>query len=161
MEIRYFIPGQIALSRTNGGLLQAAIEGESHAEVVLYRTFPLTRPSQYISVRTPSGDELGVITDLAQLDPASRAAAEAELRLCYMTPRVMHIDRIRQEPGLWIWDLQTDRGPLRLVMRNLHEHLRAPGPDRMLITDMDGRRCEIDGIVGLDGHSKAELAKVL
>jgi hypothetical protein len=160
-EVVILDPSTVALVRGRGGLLQAVIGGEEYLHVGLLRTYPLSKPFHYLSVRNPKGEEIGILRDLAELDPDSRAAAEAELKFAYIVPVVTRIDRIKDEPGLWIWDLQTDRGPLRAVMRNLHEHMQSPGPGRLLITDMDGRRCEIASIEALDVHSRRELSKAM
>lgn len=160
-EVVILNPAAVSLTRNSGGLLQAVIDGVEHPHVALFRTYPLSRPFQYISVRDPKGEEIGIVRALSELDTDSRQEAEAELRLAYLVPRVTRIDRIKDEPGLWIWDLQTDRGPLRAAMRNLHEHLQVPGTGRLLITDMDGRRCEIASVEALDSHSRRELAKVM
>lgn len=44
---------------------------------------------------------------------------------------------------MWIWQLETDAGLMRMTMHNLHEHVQLHGANRILLTDMSGRRAEI------------------
>jgi hypothetical protein len=160
-DAHFLDPNEISLQRSKGGALQGVIEGREYTQLVLMRVFPLTKPYEYISVRQPNGEEIGIVKDLSKLDTVSLSEAELELRLRYLIPVVTRIHKIAEEAGLWIWDLQTDRGPLQLAMRNLHEHVQSVSSGRLLITDMDGRRCEIRQIGQLDSHSKKQLSKIL
>ncbi len=160
-QVRMLHPSDVSFSRGDGGVLQAVVQGTAYEEIALYRTFPLTRPAEYISVRTAQGEEIGVIADISELDPESFREAQTELRFRYLVPAVNRIDGIKQTPGLWIWKVQTNLGPMRLTMRNLHEHLQFPAPGRVLITDMDGRRSEIPDVRKLDARSRRELRKIM
>ncbi|WP_409341593.1 DUF1854 domain-containing protein [Paenibacillus sp. MBLB4367] len=154
-------PATVAFRRSPGGVMTMESNGESYPEVLLYRTFPLSMPTQFISVRSSNGEEIGVIADLDSLDERSRREAERELTLRYLVPKVIRIERIKQNPGMWVWELETTLGPLKLTMRNLYEHLQSPAPGRLLISDMDGNRCEIENMEQLDANSKKWLRKFL
>ncbi|MEK3887504.1 DUF1854 domain-containing protein [Bacillus sp. FSL K6-3431] len=154
-------PGEIQLQRQTGGLLQAVIKGDMHEEVIIYQAFPFTKPAQYISFRNAEGEELGIVKDLSELDSLSRDELETELHLRYLIPKVTKIKKIKQEPGLWVFDLITDRGNLRMLMRNLHEHIKILNSERILFTDIDGLRCEIADRNQLDFNSMKELQKIM
>jgi hypothetical protein len=160
-EIYMLEPSQIWLGRSPGGVLQAAIDGVDYPEVTLYRAYPFSKPSEYISVRTSDGDELGIIRSLEGLDQASRQEAERELNLRYLIPRITYIEKITSNPALWIWNVDTTLGRMTLALRNLHEHLQSPAPGRYLITDIEGRRCEIHDLNALDAHSRSQWNKIL
>jgi hypothetical protein len=149
------------VSRDHGGILNVIINNEVYEEISLYRTFPFSKPYEYISIRTKSDEELGIIKNIEKLEKLSKEEAYKELRLRYLIPKVTHILAIEQEPGLWTMELDTDRGKLQLLMRNIHEHIQYTGTERILITDMEGKRCEITEINKLDKHSLRELDKVL
>lgn len=160
-DIAELNPGMMTLKRSPGGVLTMEADGVLHMEVLLYRTFPLSMPTQYISVRTAKGDEIGIINDIAKLQETSRREAERELALRYLVPIVTRIDKIKQSPGMWIWHLETTMGTVALSMRNLYEHIQSPAPGRLLLTDMDGNRCEIADMDQLDAHSKKQLQRIL
>lgn len=152
---------QIVLQMGSGGVLCGMVNGIEHNRLIATRAFPQTHPAGYISLSDGKGDELGVIRELAELTPESRSAVEQELRLRYLVPLVTRVDKLDAQPGLWVWDLQTDRGPVRLVMNNLHESVQMAGSGRLLLIDMDGRRCEVPSVGQLDAHSRKLLSRVL
>ena len=161
-ELQMLQPSDIQVQRQSGGLLQAEINDELHEEIIIYQVFPFKWPNQYISIRTNEGKELGIVKDLSELDHVSRTELERELHLRYLLPKVMKIKKIKQEPGrLWVIELITDRGDLQLLMRNLHEHIKNLPSGRILLTDIDGLRCEITDRNELDFHSLNELRKIM
>lgn len=153
-------PEDMSLFRERGGLLNAVINNKVHKDIFLFRTFPYSKPYEYISVRGSDEEELGIIRDLKQLDQKSEQEAMKELRLRYLIPVVTYIHSVKEEPGLWTIDLETDRGRLSLMMRNIHEHIQYTGNESILLTDMEGKRCEIREIKKIDKHSLRELNKV-
>lgn len=160
-EVRLLDPARVRFSRGNGGILEMEVEGERIPEVLLFRTYPLSRQEEYISARNGKGEEIGIIERLADLAPDSLEEARKELRLRYLVPRVTRIDKIKQFPGMWVWELQTTLGPTKLSMRNLHEHIQTVGDNRLLLSDMDGNRCEIADMDALDPQSRKQLSRVL
>lgn len=154
-------PEAVSFSRSKGGVLEGVIQGKSYNELIIYRAFPFRYPSQFISIRTQEGEELGMIEDIANLDAESSLELNRELELRYFLPRVERVERVSFESDLWLWELQTHLGATRLVMRNLHEHLQYAGGDRIILTDQSGRRCEIPDWRRLDAHSRRQLAELL
>ena len=160
-ETRFLQPSDIQLQRSSGGILQGEIMGDMYREIIIYQAFPFTKPAQYISIRTSDGEELGIIEELSELDSISKSELEKELHLRYLIPEIKKIKRIRQEPGrIWVCDIVTDRGDLSMLLRNLHEHV-VHLHDRILLTDIDGLRCEIPDINRLDFSSLKELRKIM
>lgn len=160
-EIHVLPAEAVSFSRSAGGLLQGVIEGKAYEEIKLYRTHPFTYPSSYLSIRTTKDEELGIIEQLDALDEESRRELEQELNYRYFLPQVTRIDSIKRKTDLWIWELQTNLGPTRITMRNLHEHIQLPEPQRMILTDINGKRCEIQNWTSLDAHSRKQLKDVV
>ncbi|BFH14257.1 DUF1854 domain-containing protein [Paenibacillus melissococcoides] len=86
-----------------------------------------------------------------ELDEESRRELLKELRMRYFLPQVSRIVQVRQHHDVWIWQLETDAGPMRMIMPNLHEHVQAHGVSRLILTDVNGRRAEIRDLQALDG----------
>lgn len=160
-EIHVLEPGKVSFSRSQGGVFQGVIEGKAYEEMILYRIFPFQYTTQYISVRNSKGEEVGVIRDIDQLDEESRAEMVKELQLRYFLPVVTRIDSVKQKADLWIWELQTNLGPTRIVMRNLHEFMQYPSANRIILTDINGKRCEVRDWKALDVHSRNQLKDAL
>ncbi|WP_435164403.1 DUF1854 domain-containing protein [Paenibacillus glycanilyticus] len=160
-DIRMFKPEEIYFSRGKGGVLQGVVDGKPYEELVIYRTFPFRFASEYISVRTTEGKELGIIRNIAELSAECAAELEKELQFRYFLPKVQHLTSVKFKSDLWIWEIETHLGETRLTMRNLHEHLQFPGGNRIVLTDMNGKRCEIADWQILDAHSRRQLEDVL
>ncbi|TCM99692.1 uncharacterized protein DUF1854 [Paenibacillus sp. BK033] len=160
-DIRLFKPEEIYFSRGKGGVLQGVVDGKPYEELVIFRTFPFRYASEYISVRTTGGEELGIIRDIAELSAECVAELEKELQYRYFLPKVQRVASVKFKSDLWIWELETHLGDTRLTMRNLHEHLQFPGGNRIVLTDMHGKRCEIADWHLLDAHSRRQLEDVL
>lgn len=160
-EIRILNPEKLYFSRGKGGTLQGVIEGKPYDELMVYRTFPFLYTSEYISVRNSKDEELGIIRDVGELGEESAAEITQELQFRYFLPKVTHIDSVKSKSDLWLWELQTHLGPTRLVMRNLHDHIQYPGGNRILLTDMNGKRCEITDWKALDARSRKQLEEIL
>lgn len=160
------------------GRLWGTIAGREHAELLVYRTFPLTAPEDWVSVVAtddPGGDghrsdggpservEVGVLAGLDGLEPESRAAVEQALHLRYFLPRVLAITAIRDEApgqsGAVVWDLQTDRGAMRLRMRNLFNGFQQFPSGRIVLSDEEGNRADIPSLAGLDPQSRRLLLR--
>jgi hypothetical protein len=160
-NINMLDPNKVSFYRNKGGVLLAEISGEVYSEITLHQTFPFSKPKQYLSIWDKSDYEIGVIRDLEELDQTSKDQLKQELRLRYIIPIVTHVISIKEEPGLWTFQLETDRGSLELYMRNIHEHVQSKNAERIIITDMDGKRCEIPNVNLMDLHSRRELQKII
>ncbi|GAK39852.1 DUF1854 domain-containing protein [Paenibacillus urinalis] len=160
-DIHFLQPADVMFSRGPGGVLQGVIEGALYSEILVYRTFPFKYTSQYISIRNAKGDELGIIEDISQLDDESAEELGRELQFRYFLPRVTRVDSVKEKSELWVWELQTTLGPTRMAMRNLHEHVQYPGEGRLILTDINGKRCEILDWRALDQHSRKQLTDVI
>jgi hypothetical protein len=159
-DITLLEPAKAHFVRSPGGMLTLDTGTNFYPEILLYRAFPLSMQERFISVRNAKGEELGVIEDLAELQPDSREAVRLELSFRYMIPKVTRILKIKQLPGMWRWDMETTLGPIKLTMRNLHEHVQRVGRTGLLLTDLDGNRCEITDTENLDASSRRLLGQV-
>ncbi|WP_036718666.1 DUF1854 domain-containing protein [Paenibacillus harenae] len=154
-------PDRLIFSRGPGGVFQGIVNGKPYDELIVYRAFPFIYTTQFISIRDAKGEELCIVEDIAELDEESLKEIERELQFRYFLPRVTRVDSVKQKSDLWLWELQTNLGPTRLAMRNLHEHLQFPSGNRIILTDINGKRCEIADWKELDGHSRNQLTDVV
>ncbi|MFC5407400.1 DUF1854 domain-containing protein [Cohnella soli] len=160
-DIRILDPEDAFFSRGPGGVFQGVLDGKTYPELVVYRAFPFLYVSHYISIRDAKGEELGIVRDIGELDDESRTELERELQFRYFLPRVTRVDSVKNKSDLWIWELQTNLGPTRITMRNLHEYMQFPGGGRIILTDINGKRCEIADWKALDARSRMQLTDVI
>lgn len=160
-DIRMIKPEEVYFSRGPGGVFQGVLDQLTYSELVVYRAFPFVYTMEYISIRDTKGEELGIVRDIRDLDEESAKELERELRFRYFLPRVTRVDNVKQKSDLWIWELQTNLGQTRIAMRNLHEFMQFPGGNRIILTDINGKRCEIPDWQTLDNHSRMQLSDVI
>ncbi|SEO73486.1 DUF1854 domain-containing protein [Paenibacillus sp. OV219] len=160
-DIRLFSPDDVYFSRGQGGVFQGIVDGKTYDELEVYRAFPFLYATEYISIRNIKGEELGIVADVKELHEESGVELTKELQLRYFMPRVTRVESVKNKSDLWIWELQTHLGTTRIVMRNLHEFMQYPGEGRVVLTDINGKRCEIADWRQLDAHSRKQLEEVL
>ena len=153
-------PGEVRLRITAGGLLTVTVEDHPYEAASAAEAFPRTDPGHWLVLYDRDGQELCVLEDEDRLDAASKDALLRYLKLHDRAPRVTEVHRVRNERGRWHLSVQTDRGPMELLLPNLHEHVENMGPDRVLVRDMDGRACEIRDWRRMDRKSRKQLAKL-
>ncbi|MEI7836370.1 MAG: DUF1854 domain-containing protein [Planctomycetota bacterium] len=127
-------------------------------DVKLTRYFPWSMPEAFISVRTSQGGEVALLADLDQLDPASRAIVEAELRDKVFNPKLLRILDYNHEFGISSMTAQTDRGRVIFQFRG-REDIRLLSPTRALIRDVDGNTYELPDLDSLDPASRSHLSR--
>ncbi len=171
-------PAACRFATNLAGNLCGTIAGREHDLLAVYRTHPLSAPAEWISVvvlddldsdghrsdGSPGGRvEVGVLPDLEGLDPPSRQAVETALWLRYFMPTVVRITAVAEESpgqnGAVVWELDTDRGYMRLRMANLFEGIEQLPSGRIVLSDRDGNRAHIPDAAGLDPQSRRLLER--
>ena len=105
--------------------------------------YPLTRPRRLISVRDESGEEIGILDRVRDLDPDSRQIVREELERSYFMPQITDVYGIREELNLVQWDVLTSKGPRSFPVRGVRRNVRKIGQRQFVIKDVDGNRYEI------------------
>lgn len=133
------------------------VDGQDHQGVSVALIFPLTLRTRYIRVKEEeSGTEVGIIKEMDELDPSSRALLEDELARAYFIPKIKKIYRIKEEFGITTWEVDTDKGRRVFDVQERH-NVRYIGPNHLIIKDADGNRYEIEDYRKLDQGSIALL----
>ncbi|WP_044878464.1 DUF1854 domain-containing protein [Paenibacillus sp. IHBB 10380] len=150
----------IQLSRNFEGILEVEEEGKKYKGVKLIRTFPLTMPNQYISVRSEADEEITMIADLSLLEDESRREAEQELQRYYMIPTIEKIISLKRTGSEWLWVVDTSYGRTTFRMNEMHESLHPLSLVSWILSDIEGRRFIISDIQVLDGNSLKQWRKI-
>ncbi len=141
-------------------LHQSADAGGDVADVQIRRVFPWSLSSKYISVRSPDGKELAMISDPADLTPPVRQLIEQQLADNSLIPRIETIDQLTMQFGFQDWVVQTDRGRVAFRVQE-REDVRFLSNTRLRIKDADGNVYELPDMDGLDPSSRRNLAVLL
>lgn len=124
--------------------------------VSVRRAFPISGADHMVTFVDRDGNEIGVLLDPAQLDPASLQALDAEMELAYFVPRITKIIDLKDEYGLRTWQVETDRGPREFATQSRYD-VRPVSKTRYFIRDVDGNRYEISDTRSLDPKSRSKL----
>ncbi|MDQ9169360.1 DUF1854 domain-containing protein [Oxalobacteraceae bacterium R-40] len=135
-------------------------DAEVHEGVVPVRAFPIAAPDEGIALVNKQGRELAWIDRLADLPAASRILIEEELNSREFLPEIRRIVHVSTFASPSTWDVETDRGPAKLVLKG-EEDIRRVAHSTLLIADAHGVQYLIRDIQELDQGSRKLLDRFL
>ena len=136
-------------SLSAGGLISLKIinaEGneEFFERVVIRRSFPVTAPDEFLSVREPDsrikgrGAEIGMIRNVNIFDKDTVKLINDEFEVRYFTPEIKKITSAKEKFGYTYWEAETTAGNASIVLNNPFSNIRVLEDMRIFISDMDG-----------------------
>jgi ATP-binding cassette subfamily B protein len=138
------------------GQLFAAGQGSDTTEprrVFLIRTFPASRPDQYLSVRywTPEGDdkEWGILRDLAEWPEETRSLLSTALKRRYLLRSITRVHALRLEQGYLDLDVDAAGSRMSFTMRWTAGSVSDFGENGKLMTDTNGNRFLVEDLNAL------------
>ncbi len=156
-------PENAKFSRSQGGMVSLDLDGpEGHEffeRVVILRSFPITAPDGFLSVREPDtrkkgrGSEIGMIRRLEVFDKDTIDLINSELDLRYFTPIITKITSTKEKFGYSYWEAETTAGKVSFVLNNPFGNIRVLEDKRIYISDMDGNSFMIPDPTALDRAS--------
>lgn len=157
-------PENAVFSQSAGGLISLTLkktngDTEFFERVVIRRSFPITSPSEFISVREPDtrangrGEEIGMIRNLSVFDKETVTLINHELDVRYFTPEIKKITSAKEKFGYNYWDIETPSGKLSIVLTNPFGNIRTLEDGRVIVLDMDGNCFVIPNPKNLDKQS--------
>ena len=156
-------PENAKFTPSKGGMITLTVKGENGEEfferVVVLRSFPVTAPDEFLSVREPDtrkkgrGAEVGMIRYLSDFDDETKKLINAELDLRYFTPVIQRILSVKDKFGYSYWEAETTAGKVSFVLNNPFSQIRVLEDSRIYISDMDGNSFVIPDPTKLDRAS--------
>ena len=123
--------------------------------------FPLSNPKQFYAVQDGAEKEVGILRSLDGMDEESKKAIAGELDRRYFTPCITQIKGLKQDGGMWLFTVQTQRGPIDFFVRNWRDNSQEIQAGRWQIQSVDGQRYEIKSVEALDARSQRLLEQLL
>lgn len=157
-ELNLLAPESIRLFY-HGGILRLTLPDRSYVSCRIYRAFPVSDTDRYFGLTDGAGKDIGMIPDPSRLDAESREAAAGELDKRYFVPVVRKVFDIHDDYGATVFDVETDRGRHRYLVRGIRDNIVELSHRRLLITDVDGNRFEIEDLTALDPRSQGVLLR--
>lgn len=156
-------PENVHFTRSQGGMISLEMDGpeghETFERVIVLRSFPVTAPDEFLSVREPNtkkkgrGAELGMIRRLSDFDEETRALINEEMALRYFTPEIKKILSVKEKFGYSYWEAETTAGKVSFILNNPFGSIRVLEDKRVYISDMDGNSFVIPNPEALDRAS--------
>lgn len=139
--------------------LRAVIEGDRCGRnVQVLRAFPLSSPDEHIVLRDGAGKELGIIERLSAVDEPRRGMLKQALDKHYFMPRILKINALQERFAAAVWDVETDRGPIKINTTNLIDALTEMDNGLYILRDAEGNRYEIRDVEKMDEPSRLMFA---
>jgi hypothetical protein len=150
------------LSRNaHGRLVLTFVDGTAHEGVTPVRAFPIAAPDEGLSLVGSNGHELVWIDRMAQLDSAALQLIEEELEAREFVPTIEKILAVSSFSTPSTWDVVTDRGAAKLVLKAEEDIRRLGGRTRLLIASSDGLQFRVPDTTAMDKHSRKLLERFL
>lgn len=128
-------PAPFGLTRNLfGRLVLTTLDGAVYEGVVPVRAFPIQSPEAGIALVHTDGHEVAWLDALAQAPGPVQALIREELTSREFMPEITNILSVTSFSTPCTWQVQTDRGDTRFVLRG-DEDIRRVGPTLLLITD--------------------------
>ncbi|MBK9446394.1 MAG: DUF1854 domain-containing protein [Betaproteobacteria bacterium] len=143
-----------------GRLVFTGADGEAHEGVVPVRAFPIGAPDEGIALVNSEGHELLWIDRVEDLPENVAALVQAELASREFVPEIKRIRSVSSFACPSTWDLDTDRGDARLVLKG-EEDIRRLDREKLLIADTHGIQFLVRDIQALDRASRKILDRFL
>lgn len=155
------VTSHFQLTRNPFGLLVlTTAAGEVFEGVVPVRAFPIQSPEDGIALVHTDGHEVAWVERLAKLPEPAQGLIREELATREFMPEILHIDSVTSFSTPCTWQVQTDRGDTRFVLRG-DEDIRRVGPTILLVTDSHGIQFLIRDRANLTKDSQKILDRFL
>lgn len=152
---------QFSLQRDAFGKLTLTTDaGVAHENVSPVRAFPIQAPDDGIAMVSQDGREVAWIDRLEDLPAPVRTLIETELEGREFMPEISAIRDVTSYATPCTWEVDTDRGPTRFVLRG-EEDIRRIGSASLLISDSHGIHFLIRDTMALDQVSRKILDRFL
>ena len=143
-----------------GRLVFTGADGEAHEGVVPVRAFPIGAPDEGIALVNNEGHELLWIDRVEDLPENVATLVQAELASREFVPEIKRIRSVSSFACPSTWELDTDRGDARLVLKG-EEDIRRLDREKLLIADTHGIQFLVRDIQSLDRASRKILDRFL
>lgn len=145
---------------TRGRLVLTDAQGQRHEGVVPVRAFPLTAPTEGISLVASDGSECVWIERIETLPAALRSLIEEDLVVRDFAPLLLQLHDVSSFGVPSTWRVSTDRGDTQFVLK-AEEDIRRLSDGALLIASANGVQFRVPDPKALDRPSRKLLERFL
>ncbi|HTN77693.1 MAG TPA: DUF1854 domain-containing protein [Pirellulaceae bacterium] len=143
-----------------GRLVLIDAEGQRHVGVTALRIFPTSDADHWISILDAKGRELVLIDDPGRLALPLRELLDEDLARREFMPEILQITYVSSIMEPCEWEVVTDRGPTRFVLKS-EDDIRRLGPYSGLVIDSQGVRYLIRDVRTFDMYGKRSIEQYI
>jgi hypothetical protein len=133
--------------------LELRVHADVFSNISVRRTFPVTDPDHYILLLDASDEEIGIVESLSGVPAETREILEQHLERYYFATHINAIRSVQSRHGVTTWDLDTNRGPRTIYLKDRGD-IRRISDHRIVLIDMQGIRFDIPDTRKLDTISR-------
>ncbi len=135
---------------------------ESEVPVRILLAAPLSDEQRTVSIMHQTEKrELVLLYTLDTLAEEDRQIIQHELKRRYFFPKIQAIVDINIHLGDYYWSVVTDRGPCKFLLSSPAMNIRWLSDQRLVLTDSEGIKYELDNIQALDQASRDWVDRIL
>ena len=159
MTATHLITDKARFTQTEGGFLSLENDGKYYDRVKVVMLFPFSDANKYISVREHDNGnrEIGIIEDLEKMSEETQKLIEHQLNLCYFTPVISKIFKIKDKYGYAYFHVMTDKGECKFAINMGSNAVTKLSDTRLIIMDVDENRFEIRDVDQLSQKERRML----
>jgi hypothetical protein len=160
----YFFPPRNLKIRQKGNALFLKMDGQKIEISPPKRALPLSNPDEYILINSATGDELGFIRKISELDEKSRDTLRDALEEAYRVTKIIKVLSVDREPisGQISWSVEIENTEDDDGMSSREITFSIAGAEdvqtarypQIFFTDVEGNRYEIDNCEAMDLGSR-------
>ncbi|MBV7482088.1 DUF1854 domain-containing protein [Bordetella sp. BOR01] len=140
----------------HGRLVYVSPDGLLHEGVQAVRAFPISDPSQGVSIVSAEGHELVWLDSMDTLPPQMRQQVAEALASREFMPEIQRIEAVSAFATPSVWQVLTDRGPTEFTLKG-EEDIRRLAGQTLLVSDSHGIHYLLRDAAALDRHSRRLL----
>ena len=149
------------LTENPDGTLTLARPGHDDvADVRLRRSFPWSKPDEFLSIRNDKGKEVLLVDRLADLSADQRSVVMRWLDANSFIPTITRLHSINNDLGYQEWTVDTDHGRSAFRVQEREDVRFLPG-GRFTVKDTDGNVYALPPIDTLDKQSQKVAALIV
>lgn len=146
MHKPYFLPARkLKLRRREDGSVCMNLDGQKMVLAPPKRSLPLTDPNRFILLYDSEGNEVGIVRDIEELEPASREVLQEALAQAYVMDRIVRVLEVERDTltGQVRWRVEIavpeDREAAALDEKPAADHDNHDGDDTTVTARLPGR----------------------
>jgi len=157
--LRFLDPQTTHIHLGNFGALHVTVRDEGiYRGVYALDAFPVSGKGRYISLRFQDSDgqehEIGIIRDLAAFPPQAQKLVREALERRYFIHTIEAIKSIRLRYKFLEFEVETDRGPMKFLMRWRHDRAVEYGERGKMLLDVDENCYLVPDVEALPGWQR-------